>query len=195
MDVIRVMKYFFAFPYLGGILVVASFFFPVASFFNPNWFGDSSYSIWMWGLLGTVIWKFHGTWYWDTEYSIIPYIPMFIFGLICCLLIIFFAVKTVLAARKIGDEEKFLDDIKFVKYSGVIIAITIIWMILVEIIYNIYGFIDYPPVFSFWGQFNMQFGVIGIFLGASLPIIGFVLTKIFYKRYYYLFYEEEEEEE
>lgn len=194
MDVIRVMKYFFAFPYLGGILVVASFFFPVASFFDPNWFGDPSYSYWMWGLLGTVNWAFHGTWYWWTEYSFIQnIIPIFVFGLFCCSFIIFLAIKIVLKARKIGIEEKFLDDIRFPIYSGVIFAITLIWMSVIEIYFSIYGFVDYTPVFSFWGQFNVQFGISGIFLGASLPIIGFVLTKIYYKRYDYLFYEEEEE--
>ncbi len=194
MDAIRVMKYFFAFPYVGGILVVASFFFPVASFFDPNWFGDPSYSYWMWGLLGTVNWNFHGTWYWWTEYSFIQnIIPIFVFGLFCCAFIIFLAIKIVLKARKIGIEEKFLDDIRFPIYSGVIFAITLIWMSVIEIYFSIYGFVDYTPVFSFWGQFNVQFGISGIFLGASLPIIGFVLTKIYYKRYDYLFYEEEEE--
>ncbi|MFX1600959.1 MAG: hypothetical protein ACFFB6_10220 [Promethearchaeota archaeon] len=192
MDVKRVVKYLFALPYLGGILVIVSFLTPVVSDFYPAWFGDysDSYSYWMWGLLGTVKWYLAAYWHWNTYYSFIPYIFTLILGLICSILIIFFALKTILRANRFGRNQQNLD-MTFAKYSAVIFSITIIWMIAVEIFYSINGFMRYEPIFSFWSHFNVQFGVYGIFLGGSLIIIGFLLTKYLLKRYDYLFDEEE----
>jgi hypothetical protein len=49
------------------------------------------------------------------------------------------------------------------------------------------------PNFSFWNYFNMNFGVIGIYLGAGLPIIGYIIHVIEYKRFDYLFFEDQED--
>jgi len=57
--------------------------------------------------------------------------------------------------------------------SILVIIGTIIWMAGMEILS-----LSYSIPFSFWGQVNPGFGVIGMFLGASLSIIGYGVSKM-----------------
>jgi hypothetical protein len=151
-------------------------------------------------------------WTWFNYFYFISDVMILILGIVVSVIITFFGVKMVLRARNISKEDKFLD--KTFAYYGVGILIPIIvWMIAVQIYYGTTGYfleyflnlqeefplldLDYLnlPNFSFWSYFDVNFGAIGPILGGSLPIIGYVIHTIEYKRFDYLFFDDDKIEE
>ena len=85
-----------------------------------------------------------------------------------------------------GQDEKFVDN-RFIKYGGFVLLIIVTWMIIIEIFYFVTGFKGMGPPFSFWSYFPPHFGVIGIFMGGFIIMLGSIIHKLLYKYYYYLY--------
>ena len=71
MDVELFLRKLFVFPYIGGVLAVASLFFPAATNFDPHW-TINSFVFWTWGLVCEVDWKMPGQgWMWNNFFYLI----------------------------------------------------------------------------------------------------------------------------
>jgi hypothetical protein len=185
LDVKVIIKFLFLFPYIGGILIIISLLTPAAM----RWYHstvDDSYILWVWGLLTITEWYHGAGWAWNTTFAYIPDPFILVIGILFSIIIAIFGIKMILKARICGDKEKDLD-ITFVKYGGLIITLITTWMIIVQIFYSMTDFLGLGTNFSFWPNLSAQFGVIGIFLGGIFSILGYVLFKIYRKKFYYLY--------
>ncbi|NVM37538.1 MAG: hypothetical protein HWN81_18225 [Candidatus Lokiarchaeota archaeon] len=189
MDKTLLVRYLWILPYFGGVLILISILTPAASSLiirNPS----DSYTIWLWGLI--TIHEFIPTWYNimnSTTFAFVSNPLIMIIGLLITFLIGGMAIKIIITARKFANDEKDLD-IRFMKYGGFVLIGIITWIIIMEILFSIFGFMEWGSNFSFWNYFNVNFGTIGIFLGSFFSIGGYLMDKIIHKRYDYLFYED-----
>ncbi|MFX1389432.1 MAG: hypothetical protein ACFE9Z_05130 [Promethearchaeota archaeon] len=209
MDIKLFLKNLYILPYIGGVLAIVSLFFPAATNFDANW-SINSFTFWVWGLVCEIDWMMPGEgWIWNNYFYLSPDLLILLLGIVISALMIFLGVKMVSKARMIAKENKFINK-SFVLYGALIILINIIWVVTVQLYFSNTGyfrnyFIDldaeltmddlsylYLPIFSFWDYFGMNFGVIGPFIAGGLPIIGYLIHIIEYKRFDYLFIEDEE---
>jgi hypothetical protein len=198
MDVKLVLKNLYVLPYIGGAVVVFAIMFPAGTHLVPSLFFHS-HTFWVWGLVCTIDWQHLGDWTWLTEFGFILD-PLFLtISLMLSITIIYFAIKSFLRARDIGKEDKHLDK-PFMIYGGVILILITGWIFISELYFSITGFpvnagpdlFGISPPFSFWTYFEISFGVIGVLLGASLPVIGYLVTLFLSRKYDYLLEEDEE---
>jgi hypothetical protein len=209
MDIKLFLKNLYVLPYIGGVLAIVSLFFPAATNFDANW-SINSFTFWTWGLICEIDWMMPGEgWIWNNYFYLSPDLLILLLGIAISALMVFFGVKMVLKARLIAKDENFITK-SFVLYGALIIIINTVWVVIVQLYFLNTGyfrnyFIEldalivedltylYLPVFSFWDYFGMNFGVIGPFIAGSLPIIGYLIHIIQYKRFDYLFFEDEED--
>lgn len=191
MDKELLVKYLWILPYIGGVFILISILTPAASSLiirDPS----DSYTIWTWGLIAKH--RFVPTWYNLMNRTTFDFVsePLII---IISLLITFFiggmAIKIIITAKKYANNEKDVD-IRFAKYGGFVIIGIITWIIIMEILFSIFGFKEWESNFSFWNYFKANFGTIGIFIGSFLSIGGYLMDKIIHRMYDYLFYEDED---
>jgi hypothetical protein len=193
MDVKLVMRYLFVLPYVGGILAIISLFVPGGTRIVANITIDS-HTVWIWGFLCIIDWRMGvGGWGWDNTFQFLPDVLMVTISIILTVLIFIASLIIVLKARSFGKDEKDLD-FRFVKYGLILLILISLWVIAVQIYYSITGYflqfyIDngLGTSFSFWSYFDVNFGVIGIYIGGGLSISGYIALKIIYKQYDYLF--------
>ncbi|MHA1292872.1 MAG: hypothetical protein ACTSQJ_09420 [Promethearchaeota archaeon] len=171
--------YIWIFPYIGGIFCIIAVLTPAAYL---NIFGMSS-NIWMWGLTIGIFSIMWGNFYSE------------IFGLICgiiCSIVIFTCgVLIIKSANKVrlGKKEFNRYQKKWLLLGIYSILAVIVWIIIIDLsfqmyINNLYGSYYYYGSFnfSFWSFFSPGFGVIGVFIGGGLTIVGSVLTKSVHKK-------------
>ncbi len=186
MDKPTISRYLFFLPYIGAVLVIGSLFAPAVSYIIKTIYYPS-HALWIWGLYSEIICVNPPSgWACSSTYSLISDPFILVISIILTALIVITGVKTIVKARKYGRDEKYLDNL-FIKYGGMEIIFISIWMITVEIFYAITGFKGMGPPFSFWSYFPPHFGVIGIFIGGFIIILGPIIHKILYKQYYYLY--------
>ncbi len=160
-------KNIWIFPFIGGIITLISFLTPAACVIDRSPSLDIDFYLWMINLyfshryeagIHTVRIEF------DTP--LISLIP----SIICSILIIILSIITIITANKY---RKRVLDTKITWLVSAILTIiaTVIWMIMMEISRRVlYGH-------EFWGLFNPSFGIIGLFLGAGLEIVGYIFSK------------------
>jgi len=200
MDVKLVLKNLWVLPYIGGAVVVFAIMFPAGTHIVPSLF-EYSHTFWVWGLVCTIDWQHLGDWTWWTEFGFILDPLILTISLILTVTIIFYGIKSVLRARNLNKEDKYLDKSSII-YSVIILSLITIWAFLAEFYYSITGFpvdsgpglFGIDPPFSFWTYFEISFGVIGVLLGASLPIIGYLVSLFLTRKYDYLLDDDDEEE-
>lgn len=158
--------YLWAFPLLGGILTFIAILTPASFLFE----GGVSIFIWMWGLASINISNYYETInlviFTDNPLILIPSI---IISVVILLNIIILFLSSYFYRR---DRNKG----KVVNSRGLIASIfiiisTILWMISMEITFFTGSGI------SFWFNNNVGFGVLGVFLGAGLGIMGYGFSK------------------
>ena len=177
----------YAFPFAAGILTIIALFTPAAYFIADDTMFYGIY-VWMWGMLITRGWGhmdiriFNRNWedfveYWGLE----------LFGIIPCLvstgLIMFVAIVFLSTAQKTKRGK--MDEDKAANLWGLFaiiqIGATIFWIIWIEYYYaGVYQIVlgnikMVPPKeghIGFWALYNPGFGVIGMFLSATLALIG-----------------------
>lgn len=201
MDVKLVLKNLWVLPYIGGAVVVFAIMFPAGIHIIPN-LTEYSHTTWVWGLVCTIDFQQIGDWTWWTEFGFILDPLILTVSIALSVIIIYYGVKSVLRARNLNKEDKNLDKSSMI-YGVIILALITFWIFLVEFYYSITGFpvnsyfdsFGIGPPFSFWGYFEMSFGIIGVLLGASLPIIGYLVSLFLTRKYDYLLFDDDEEEE
>ena len=187
MNLIRESReYIWAFPIIGGVLILISFFTP-AHYFNE--FGlDANY--WMWGLyhLSAPGYGSETIFMFTEEFGPSQYtMPIFFSGLIPAVIILIGSIMLIASSNAVRTGRR---DIKNVENGWIgmgfmmiiasiiyIIAIDITWMNLTEYVYEQeYG--PMPPGSpGFWDIFSPGFAIIAPFIGGGLALLGAIIGK------------------
>ncbi len=148
-----------AFPLIGGIIALIAFLTPAAYLSSYS----GSINIWMWGLFSITIYGYGS----NTTFTQDP--GELLVSILCSLIVLISIIITISKgnqARKFGEESGWLAP-PILTMGG-----TIGWIVGMEIISQSYGI-------SLWSMVNPGFGVIGMFLGSIVSIIGHgVLVKV-----------------
>ena len=177
----------YAFPVLGGIITIIALLTPAAHYISDDTMYYGIY-VWMWGLLmrrelGHISMKiFNRRWddfveYWGLElFGIVP-------SMVCTVLIALGSIVLLRTAQKVKKGK--MDEDKAAKLWTIValinIGATIFWIIWIEFYYaGVYQIILGQIVMSapeeghtgFWAFYNVGFGVIGVFIGAAIALIG-----------------------
>ena len=162
---IRIKKNIWAFPFIGGIIALISFMTPAAVFFYQYPTYSTEFYRWMLDFYVSFVFYESGvqTIRVGLNTSLTGYISF-----TCSFLIILFNILIVISANRDRKGKKVLKINKLVLALSTVI-LTILWMVMKEIS-TINSFNH-----SFWGLLSPGFGVIGLFLGAGLVIVGFIL--------------------
>ncbi len=161
------------FPLFGGIITIFSLLTPAAV---PA--EKSGKLIWMWGLIM------------NSSISFLENIVALIVSISCSLLILIVAVMLIFTAIKFNKGlNQNLEHEKIWLPMGILIAVlAIIWMISMNLLFsktiatismNESELEISAKTYRFWDYYFPGFGIIGIFIGATLPIIGSFLKMNF----------------
>ncbi|MFX1589884.1 MAG: hypothetical protein ACFFC1_17210 [Promethearchaeota archaeon] len=164
---IEIKKYLWAFPLIGGLITLISFFTPAAFFFYRYPTYRTEFYRWMLDFYVSLAFYDNGTQTITTglNTSITGYISW-----TCSILIIALNILIILSANKYRKENLAKQN-KWLIFAIITITIVIVWMIMKEI--NTQSSFGH----SFWGLLSPGFGIIGPYVGAGLEIIGFFLSK------------------
>ena len=163
-----IKEYAWVFSLVGGVLTLIALLTPAASDFYSGYLVSGSFMVWMWGLVSLNFSDYeydiyiHEVAFTDNIRILIPCIICSMIILACVIVIIASAINY----RKVErGAEMWL-------FSAITIIIsTIAWIIAIEAAYIFESM-------SFWLEVNPGFGVIGPFIGASLALAGFGVSKI-----------------
>ncbi|MHA1915715.1 MAG: hypothetical protein ACW986_02075 [Promethearchaeota archaeon] len=180
----KLFEYSWVFPYIGGVVALISIITPAAAQSEPDIFIDS-HTYWLWGLVAITDWTWGMTgWAWENTYDIISNPLILSINIVFTVMIIIVCVKLLFKTRSYVLEKKNLDK-SFLLYSASLFGIITAWLMSNELIFSVTGFLGIGPNFSFIRYFEMQFGVIGLFLGASVIALGYILTMVGRHSFYY----------
>jgi hypothetical protein len=177
----------YAFPFAAGVLTIIALFTPAAYFISDDMMFYGMY-VWMFGILvrreggHMSVRIYNREWedfveYWGLElFGVIP-------SMVCTGLIVISAIVFMSTAQKTKrgkmDEDKAAKLWAF--FAIIQIGATIFWIIWIEYYYaGVYQIVSgnikmappEPGHIGFWAFFNPGFGTIGMFLSATLALIG-----------------------
>ncbi|MHA2038200.1 MAG: zinc ribbon domain-containing protein [Promethearchaeota archaeon] len=162
----EIYDYAWAFPLVGAILGTVAMLTPAAYIME---FGSSFY-LWIWGLVSFQIFdpylgSYGMTIYTDNLLLIIP-------SVIISIIIMISIIVLIGSANRCRKDMKsgIFGNSKGLTPSILIIISTIAWIVSVEFVYMSGGM-------HFWTVTSPGFGVIGMFLGSSISIIGYAVSK------------------
>lgn len=167
----EIKDYIWTVPLIGGIIALGAFFAPAAYVEEYN---DYLY-LWMWALLS---YQFYDP-YWGTDKGVVfTDNPDILIPSIVCSVIIFLCILALIGSsllyRKRMRNGK-VNPIVWLGASICILGFTIAWIIIIEVVMS-------SGLPSFWSYMNPGFGVIGMFIGSILSIIGYGVAKISMKQ-------------
>ena len=155
-----IRDYTWAFPIVGGALALIALLTPAAYISIA---GDSIY-VWMWGLISIQSYGYGSA----TQFTEDP--GELIISIICSLLVLISTIVIISKGNSIRTYPKLSKS--WVAPSILLIIGTIVWMVGMEINSIVFYGI------SLWALINPGFGVIGMFLGGALSLIGYGVSKI-----------------
>ena len=156
--------YVWILPYLGVIICIIALFTPAAFFKNIIW--NHEIIIWIWGYFQDTFNSTVSTGFYTYPIQLAPSV---IVSIIIILSISYIGVG--LIKRRNDLKKGSINIFEYIILAISIISFTIFWMVGMEKAEQaIYGI-------SMWGRYVPSFGVIGLFIGAGLIIIGSLLTK------------------
>ena len=159
-------KYFWIFPFTGSVIILFSFLTPAAYFIHQTPTYSTEFFRWMLDFYLSHVYEYGiNSYYMDLNTSLTGYISF-----ICSGLIIFSAVFILINANKYRKGKE-VSKVNWLLSALLTISLGTFWMIMKEIS-TINSFHH-----SFWGLLSPRFGIIGIFLGAGLEILGFIIVK------------------
>ena len=151
-------------PYLGLIICIVALFTPTAYFENIFW--NHEIINWIWGFYQDTYNSIVTTAFYEEPIQILP-------SIISCIIIVFSIIIIGLCLIRYNkDIRRGLIKLPiYLVLALCVIASVILWMVMMENAeQTIWGI-------SMWGRYIPGFGLIGLFLGAILIIIGSFLIK------------------
>ena len=157
-------KWFF--PFIGGIITLISFYTPAATFTYQSPSYSTEFYRWM---LDFYISHTYELGVHTTRMGLNTSLTGWI-SWISSFLILIFNIFIIVSANK--DRKGIsVSRINWLVVALLTVILTIGWMVMKEIT----TLISFEH--SFWGLLSPSFGIIGLYLGAGLEIIGFLLSK------------------
>jgi len=162
----QIKKYSWTFALIGGIITLISFLTPAATFIYRSPSYNTEFYRWMLDFYFSHVYELgiHTTTI-GLNTSITGYISF-----ICSFLIILFNILIIISAIRYR-KGILVSKINWLVFALLTVILTIVWMVMKEIS-TIISFNH-----SFWGLLSPGFGIIGLFLGATLEIVGFLLYR------------------
>lgn len=149
-------NYIWSIPLIGGIISLIALLTPAA--YDSSM--ENYYYYWIWGFVSYKIGYIEHIGFDEYILSLIP-------SIICSSILITSMVILIISSNKY---RKGISNMRL--FPGIlIITITIVWILLMEIA----DLIQFGS--SFWEPFYPGFGVIGMFIGGALSIIGYAVQK------------------
>lgn len=153
---------------VGAVLTLIALLTPAAYDFYRDYLARGSFMVWMWGLVSLNLSDYEYDIY-IHELAFTDNIRIFIPCIICSIIIISSVIVIIVSAINYRKENR--GALTWLFSAIAIIISTIAWMVAIEIVYIFESM-------SFWLEVNPGFGVIGPFIGASLALVGFGVSKI-----------------
>jgi len=154
-------------PLIGSIISIIGLFIPV-------WYSTTSYeeNLWMIGIIQ----------HFPSGGSVFDILPaeLFIPGLISAILILISSIIIVINTLFLTKGKNFLaSPEKLWILMGILeLCVVVIYIIAMDIGFNIYTQRTDYPEHDFWAIYNIQFGIITPFIGAILFIVGAIAIKM-----------------
>lgn len=160
-------------PLIGGILSLIAFFTPAAGVQA----GFEYFRVWMWGLISFQIYDP----FWDVyerQTLFTPNPDIYIPSLICSISIFICALVLIITSASYPKRMKYNKENPtiWLGFSLPILGFTIAWIVIMEFV----GSSSSGP--SFWSFMIPGFGVIGLFIGVILSLIGYGIARMHLKR-------------
>ena len=154
-------NYYWVPPLIGGILSLIALATPAT---YTNQMGLDFY-VWMWGLASISLYHYYYGTFTDTTFT--DNMSLLIPSIICTLLVFISAVALIVFAN-MNRRGTAVQEVKNKWYfSSILLIITTAgWMIVYEVVAQV------ETSFSWWENMDPGFGVIGIFIGAVISLIG-----------------------
>ncbi|UCC19316.1 MAG: zinc ribbon domain-containing protein [Promethearchaeota archaeon] len=164
-----IRNYSWAFPIGGGFLAIIALLTPSAYYSDYY----QTFNFWMWGLVSYQIYDYY---YGSQNIVMFTDVPQTLSLCIICSILIIICIIGILSSgssyrRKMRSNIS--DKAKWLAPSILLIIGAIIWMVGMEIIS-----LTTPYPTSFWSTINPGFGVIGMFLGGAVSIIGYGISRM-----------------
>ncbi|MEJ2277871.1 MAG: hypothetical protein P8Y70_09010 [Candidatus Lokiarchaeota archaeon] len=174
-------KYMFLFPLVSVILSIIAILTPVNGI---NYMGLLVMYIWMWGLfymkmpsltdpnLTTI-----------TTIQFTPSLSFLIFSLFCSIMIILSIILFIISTVGLRKERN--TDSMMIISSVILIAISITYMIGIDIIYKPLTIIPGPSaslLYAFWALMSPGFGIIGPIIAGIVGIAGALIDKFYIRK-------------
>ena len=158
----KLKDYIWIVPLIGGILTLGAFFAPALYMTESN---ESIY-LWMWALVSIQYESYYGGTERDVVFSRNPDIltPSIICSFIIILCILTLIISSFLYRKRMRNSK--VNPIVGLGASICIIGFNIAWIVIIEAVMSSY-------LSNFWSYMNPGFGVIGMFIGPVLSIIGY----------------------
>jgi hypothetical protein len=165
-------NYYWVPPLIGGILSLIALATPAT--YNSQMGLD--FYVWMWGLASISIYDYYYGTYTDTTFT--DNIGLLIPSIICSIIIFIGAVVLISSANMNRKSTRGLQRVKNTWYalSILLILTTAAWMI----VYEVEAQVDIGM--SWWETMDPGFGVIGVFIGASISLTGTVVFSYLVKQ-------------
>ena len=153
--------YYWAPPLIGGILSLIALATP-ATYISQM--GNYIY-VWMWGLASIKLYSYYG---YITDTTFTDNMSLLIPSIICSLVVFIGAVALIGSANLNRKGARDVQQVKNTWYflSSLLIITTAGWMIAYEVVCRA------ETDLSWWDYMDPGFGVIGVFLGAVISLIG-----------------------
>ncbi len=164
---IEIKKYIWILVFIGGLTTLISLLIPNAYYIYRSASFDTDFYLWIINLFFSYRYESGiPTTRIEFDIQLISFIP----SIICSLLIMILGITTILTANNYRKGE-LIPKISWLVSAIVVIVATIIWMIMIEVSrWILYGH-------SFWGNISPGVGIIGLFLGAGLEIVGYIFLR------------------
>lgn len=165
-------KYIYLLNLFGGILFIIAF-------FTPAMYVDMDYCTfyyWYWGLT-----------YCNPDFVFNKITPdLVISGTTMGIIILVSGCNLIISVNKIRTEKKSIktENKKLITFSILPILIGFFWILGIDTIWRHY-FIN--PDYNVWDFYSFGFGLIGVFIGGGISLLGTILGFIIFKNYTYTY--------
>ncbi|MFX0024656.1 MAG: hypothetical protein ACFE9S_20255 [Candidatus Hermodarchaeota archaeon] len=164
---VDVKKFIWIFVIIGGLTIFIALLTPMACYIYRSTSFNTDYYLWMINLFFSYRYEsgIHTTRI-EFDFQLISFIP----SIICTAIIIILSITTIKTAINYRKRES-IPKISWLILGLIVLFATVFWMIMIEI--SRWVLYDH----SFWANLSPGFGIIGLFVGAGLEIVGYIFLK------------------
>ncbi|MFW9818928.1 MAG: hypothetical protein ACFFE5_04910 [Candidatus Thorarchaeota archaeon] len=164
---IEIKKFIWIVVCIGGFTTLIALLTPMACYIYRSASFDTDFYLWMINLFYSYRYEsgIHTTRI-EFDIQLISFIP----SIICTSILIISSIITIKTAINYRERDA-IPKINWLFLALIVLFVTVFWIIMIEISrWVLYGH-------SFWANLSPGFGIIGLFLGAGLQIVGYIFLR------------------